>query len=66
MDHYASDIALLIEYLELKSAIHIGPFTEGGEVDRHVARYGQSRKRVAKTVLSNAVELFMLKNKAQR
>ena len=61
MDHYAADIAALVEYLDLKNAIHIGHSTGGGEVARYVARYGQPQKRVAKAVLISAVPPLMLK-----
>ncbi|HVT28490.1 MAG TPA: alpha/beta hydrolase, partial [Lacipirellulaceae bacterium] len=31
MDHYASDVAAVIEHLDLRNAIHIGHSTGGGE-----------------------------------
>ena len=61
MDHYAADVAALVEQLDLKNAIHIGHSTGGGEVARYVARYGQPRDRVAKVVLISAVPPLMLK-----
>jgi non-heme chloroperoxidase len=36
MDHYADDLAELVEHLELKDAVHIGHSTGGGEVARYV------------------------------
>ena len=38
MDTYAADVAALTDALDLKSAIHIGHSTGGGEVARYVAR----------------------------
>ena len=63
MDHYAADASTVCEYLDLKSAIHIGHSTGGGEVARYVARYGQPQGRVAKAVLVSAVPPLMLKTK---
>ena len=51
MDHYAADASAVVEYLDLKNAIHIGHSTGGGEVARYVARFGQPQGRVAKAVL---------------
>src|SRR5262249_14182503 len=45
MDHYAADLAALIEHLGLTNAIHVGHSTGGGEVVHYVARY---EERVAK------------------
>jgi non-heme chloroperoxidase len=59
MDHYANDLAELVEHLELKDAVHIDHSTGGGEVARHVGRHGT--KRVAKAVLIGAVPPLMLK-----
>src|SRR5262245_29619500 len=53
MDTYASDLATLVETLDLKQAIHVGHSTGGGEVARYIGRYGT--KRVAKAVLIGAV-----------
>lgn len=53
IDTYAADAAELVEFLDLKDAIHIGHSTGGGEVARYVAKYGQGR--VAKAVLISAV-----------
>jgi non-heme chloroperoxidase len=62
MDTYADDLATLVERLDLKSAIHIGHSTGGGEVARYIARHGT--KRVAKAVLIASVPPLMLKTPA--
>ncbi|MDX8468676.1 alpha/beta hydrolase [Mesorhizobium sp. VK23B] len=63
MDTYAADVAALVAHLDLKSAIHVGHSTGGGEVARYVARYG-SGGRVAKAVMIGAVPPIMLKTDA--
>ncbi|MDV4165198.1 alpha/beta hydrolase [Rhizobium leguminosarum] len=62
MDHYASDVAAMIDYLDLRNAIHVGHSTGGGEAARYVARYGKGR--VAKLILIAAVPPLMLKTDA--
>jgi non-heme chloroperoxidase len=62
MDHYAADVAAVVEHLDLDNAIHIGHSTGGGEATRYVARYGQDR--VAKLVLISAVPPLMVKTPA--
>jgi non-heme chloroperoxidase len=62
MDHYADDLAALVEALDLKDAIHVGHSTGGGEVARYIGRHGT--KRVAKAVLISAVPPLMLKTEA--
>lgn len=59
MNHYAADVAALVEKLDLRDAIHIGHSTGGGEATRYVARHGNGR--VAKLVLISAVPPLMLK-----
>jgi non-heme chloroperoxidase len=59
MDHYADDLAELVEHLELKDAVHIGRSTGGGEVARYIGRHGT--KRVAKAALIGAVPPLMRK-----
>jgi non-heme chloroperoxidase len=61
MDHYAADVAAVVQHLDLKNAVHIGHSTGGGEVARYVARHGQPQGRVAKAVLIGAVTPIMLK-----
>jgi non-heme chloroperoxidase len=62
MDHYADDLAELVEMLDLRDAIHVGHSTGGGEVARYIGRHGT--KRVAKAVLIGAVAPLMLKTAA--
>ena len=56
MDHYADDLADLVQHLDLHVAVHIGHSAGGGEVARYVGRHGESR--VAKVVLVSAVTPF--------
>jgi non-heme chloroperoxidase len=62
MDHYAADVIALARHLDLKSAIHAGHSTGGGEVAHYVAR--AEKGRVAKAVLIGAVPPVMLKSAA--
>jgi non-heme chloroperoxidase len=62
MDHYAADVAAVIEHLGLRSTIHIGHSTGGGEAVRYVARHG--KERVAKLVIIGAVPPIMVKTVA--
>ena len=64
MDHYAADIAAVVEHLNLRDAIHIGHSTGGGEATHYVARHGQPQGRVAKLVLIGAVPPIMVKTTA--
>jgi non-heme chloroperoxidase len=59
MDHYAADVAAVVEHLDLRNAIHVGHSTGGGEAAHYVARHGAGR--VAKLVLVSAVPPLMLK-----
>lgn len=59
MDHYADDLAELVEQLDLNRAVHVGHSTGGGEVARYIGRHGT--RRVAKAVLISAVPPLMLK-----
>ncbi len=59
MDHYAADVAAVVEHLGLRDTIHLGHSTGGGEATRYVARHGKGR--VAKLVLISAVPPLMLK-----
>ncbi|KQZ55854.1 MULTISPECIES: alpha/beta hydrolase [unclassified Lysobacter] len=58
MDHYADDLATVIETLDLKDATLVGFSTGGGEVARYIGRHGTSR--VKKAVLVSAVPPLML------
>jgi non-heme chloroperoxidase len=62
MNTYADDLAALVEYLDLRKAIHVGHSTGGGEVARYIGRHGT--KRVAMTVLVGAVTPLLLKTPA--
>lgn len=59
MDHYADDLATVINTLGLKDVTLVGFSTGGGEVARYVGRHGTDR--VKKVVLISAVPPFMLK-----
>lgn len=62
MDHYADDLAAVVEHLDLHDAVHIGHSTGGGEVVHYLARHGESR--AAKAVLISAVPPLMVKTEA--
>jgi non-heme chloroperoxidase len=62
MDHYADDLAEVIDHLDLKNAVLIGHSTGGGEVTRFLARHGE--KRVAKAALISSVPPLMVKTSA--
>ncbi len=59
MDHYADDLAAVIEALDLKAVTLVGFSTGGGEVARYIGRHGTGR--VKKAVLVSAVPPMMLK-----
>ncbi|MCR9282612.1 MAG: alpha/beta hydrolase [Rhodobacteraceae bacterium] len=61
MNHYAADVAAVVEHLNLRNVIHIGHSTGGGEAAHYVAKHGQDQGRVAKLVLIGAVPPIMLK-----
>ena len=61
MYHSAADASAVVEHLDLRSAIHIGHSTGGGQVARYVAKFGQPQGRVAKAVLVSAVPPLMVK-----
>jgi non-heme chloroperoxidase len=58
MDHYADDLAVLTEQLDLREAVHVGHSTGGGEVVHYLARHGESR--VAKAAIISAVPPLMV------
>jgi non-heme chloroperoxidase len=62
LDHYADDLAALVEHLDLHDAIHVGHSTGGGEVVRFLARHGQTR--AVKAVLISAVPPLMVQTDA--
>ncbi|SER02366.1 alpha/beta fold hydrolase [Microlunatus flavus] len=62
LDHYADDLATLIETLDLHDAILVGHSTGGGEVTRYLGRHGTSR--VSKAVLLSAIPPLMLRTDA--
>jgi len=62
LDTYADDLAELVQFLNLRDAIHVGHSTGGGEVARYIGRHGTSR--VAKAVLIGAITPLMLKTPA--
>lgn len=62
MDHYADDLAQLIEALDVRDAVLVGHSTGGGEIARYIGRHGTAR--VAKAVLVGAVPPLMLKTEA--
>jgi non-heme chloroperoxidase len=59
MDHYADDLAQLVERLDVKEMSMFGFSTGGGEVTRYVGRHGTGR--VARLGLISAVPPLMLK-----
>ncbi|MFR0717771.1 alpha/beta fold hydrolase [Pseudomonas putida] len=62
MDHYADDVAAVVEHLGIQGAVHIGHSTGGGEVVRYMARYPGDK--VAKAVLIAAVPPLMVQTPA--
>ena len=62
LDHYADDLAALIDTLDLHDAVLVGHSTGGGEVARYIGRHGTSR--LAKAVLVGAIPPLMLKTAA--
>jgi non-heme chloroperoxidase len=58
MDHYADDLAAVIEELDLHDVALVGHSTGGGEVTRYIGRHGTSR--VSKAVLVGAIPPLML------
>jgi non-heme chloroperoxidase len=59
MDHYADDLAELLDQLDVRDATLVGFSTGGGEVARYIGRHGTSRLR--KAALVSAVPPIMVK-----
>ncbi len=59
MDHYADDLAAVIDALDLQDVTLVGFSTGGGEVARYIGRHGTGR--VKKAVLVSAVPPMMLR-----
>jgi len=62
LDHYADDLAAVIEELDLHDIVLVGHSTGGGEVTRYIGRHGTNR--VSKVVLLSAIPPLMLKTDA--
>ena len=62
MDHYADDLAAVVNHLDLHDAVHVGHSTGGGEVAHYLARHGQDR--AAKAVLISSVPPLMVQTEA--
>jgi non-heme chloroperoxidase len=62
MDHYADDLAQLIEALDVTAVSMFGFSTGGGEITRYVGRHGTGR--VARLGLISAVPPLMLKTES--
>src|SRR5690349_4366036 len=59
MDHYADDLAAVINALDLNDVTLVGHSTGGGEVVHYVGRHGTAR--ISKVILVGAVPPLMLK-----
>ncbi|MCF5067221.1 alpha/beta fold hydrolase, partial [Pseudomonas syringae] len=62
MDHYADDVAAVVDHLGVQGAAHVGHSTGGGEVIHYIARHGQDR--VSKAVIISAVPPLMVKTES--
>ena len=62
MDHYADDVAAVVQHLDLHDAVHVGHSTGGGEVVHYLARHGESR--AVKAALIAAVPPLMVQTEA--
>ncbi|KDN98740.1 MULTISPECIES: alpha/beta hydrolase [Pseudomonas] len=58
MDHYADDVAAVVDHLGVRSAVHVGHSTGGGEVVHYLARHGQDR--ASKAAILAAVPPLMV------
>lgn len=59
---YASDLAQLVEHLDLRDLVVVGHSTGGGEVVRYAAQHGAGR--VAKVVTAGAIPPIMVKSES--
>jgi non-heme chloroperoxidase len=62
LDHYADDLAAVVNHLDLHHAIFVGHSTGGGEVTRYLARHGLDRAE--KAALISAVPPLMVKTES--
>lgn len=58
MDHYADDVAAVVDHLGVQGAAHVGHSTGGGEVIRYTVRHGEGR--VSKAAIISAVPPLMV------
>ncbi|MCP3748802.1 alpha/beta fold hydrolase [Pseudomonas sp. SBB6] len=58
MDHYADDVAAVVDHLGVRGAVHVGHSTGGGEVVHYLARHGQDR--ASKAAILAAVPPLMV------
>ncbi|VVO76515.1 Non-heme chloroperoxidase [Pseudomonas fluorescens] len=58
MDHYADDVAAVVDHLGAQGAVHVGHSTGGGEVIHYIARHGEDR--VSKAAIISAVPPLMV------
>jgi non-heme chloroperoxidase len=58
MNHYADDLAAVIQALDVEDVTAVGFSTGGGEVARYISRHGTSR--IKKAILVSAVPPLML------
>jgi len=58
MDHYADDVAAVVDHLGVQGAVHVGHSTGGGEVVHYIARHGEHR--VSKAAIISAVPPLMV------
>lgn len=59
MDHYADDVAAVVQHLGVQGAIHVGHSTGGGEVIHYIARHTEDP--VKKAAIISAVPPIMVK-----
>ncbi|MDU9404432.1 alpha/beta hydrolase [Pseudomonas sp. zfem004] len=62
MDHYADDVAAVVDHLGSQGAVHVGHSTGGGEVVRYLTRHPQDK--VPKAVLISAVPPLMVQTES--